>query len=191
MNDISGMALFMVSCLFAQNFVFGRLLGSSTVFQKTGTLGAAAFTGVFMTVVTTIAAAGNWLIMQYILVPQKAESLYLIVSVLVLMAAAMLTGTVMKKCSEKAGEILGEDFPLLAANCLVLGASLLGRGEGFGTAVMWGLFGGLGFLLAIVLMAGVQERLETSRIPAAMKGLPISLVSASLIALAFAGFLGL
>ena len=83
------------------------------------------------------------------------------------------------------------DAWLLAADCALLGAALLGAEADLGTAVLQGLFGGLGFLLAMVLMAGVEDRISTSNVPRAMRGLPISLISASLIALAFMGFMGL
>ena len=82
---------------------------------------------------------------------------------------------------------------LVAANCAVLGIALLNveMGCGIGQAFLNGLFSGLGYLVALVCMAGVQERLEYSKIPAPLKGLPISLISASLMALAFMGFAGM
>ena len=81
----------------------------------------------------------------------------------------------------------------IAANCAALGAALLNAeaGASFTDALLRGVFGGLGFLVAITLMAGVHERIRYSRIPEPMKGLPITLISASLMALAFMGFMGI
>ena len=88
---------------------------------------------------------------------------------------------------------LGVYLPLITTNCAVLGVVLLNvqNNYNFIESVVYGITGGLGFLLAIVLMAGVRERLESSKIPACMKGFPISLVSAGLMAIAFMGFSGL
>ena len=112
---------------------------------------------------------------------------------LVIIGLALLARLLVKRIRPELGEALEDSFLLMAANCVVLGIAILNfeNGYGLGYALLHGLFGGLGYLLAIVLMAGVQERIEFSRVPESMKGLPITLVSASLMALAFLGFMGM
>lgn len=189
--DIAKILLFLVSCVFTQNIVFVRLMGAGTLHEKTGSVGVAAIVGVFTALVMTLSAAVNWLIYQKALVALNAQSLELVAFVLVIFAAASLVGRLMKQIVPAAGDALGENYLPLAANCAVLGASMLGTDGGFAQAIGHGFFGGLGFLLAMVLLAGVRERLEFSNVPKSMRGLPIALVSASLIALAFMGFQGL
>ena len=191
MSSISRILLFMVSCVFTQNIVFVQLLGGGALYKKAGRIGTAAIVGAFMALVMTVASAVNWLVYRKVLVPLNAQSLALIAFVLVIAGAAALAAMLCKKLIPAAGEALGENVVALAANCAVLGVCVLSVGGGFGRAVASGLFGGLGFLLAMLLMAGVQDRLEFSKVPKSMRGLPISLVSASLIALAFMGFIGL
>lgn len=191
MNTISKLLLFMVSCVFTQNVVFVQLMGSGALYKKVGKLGTAAIVGAFMALVMTVSAAVNWLIYNKVLAPLNARSLAMIVFVLVTMCAAALAGMLCKKAIPAAGEALGDNVVALAANCAVLIVTVLSLSGGFLRAVASGLFGGLGFLLAMLLMAGVQDRLESSKVPDSMRGLPITLVSASLIALAFMGFIGL
>ena len=113
--------------------------------------------------------------------------------ILVTAALVQFVEMFLKKSSPTLYSALGIYLPLITTNCAVLGVATLNMNEGYGLlqAVLNGTFSALGFLLAIVLMAGVRERLETSHIPACMKGFPITLVSAGLMAVAFMGFQGL
>ena len=191
MTQLTRALLLLVSCVFTQNFVFVQLLGASPALKRAGTITTAAVVGVYTTLVMTLASAMNWMVYHELLTPLSARSLSLIAFVLVIAGAAWLVGKLFTAIKPALGEALGENWTLLAANCAVLGASIMGLGGGFARSTLTGLFGGLGFLLAIFLMAGVNERLEFSNVPKAMRGLPITLVSAGLIALAFMGFTGL
>lgn len=191
MSNLTRTLLFLVSCVFTQNFVFVRLMGGSALLKKAGSVATAAVVGAYTAVVMALSCALNWLVYKMALVPLGAESLYLVAFALVVLCSAWLVGLAIKSVSPKLGEALGENGAALCVNCAVLGASLIGMDGGILRATLTGLFGGLGYLLALVLLAGVQERLEFSRVPESMKGLPIQLVSASLLALAFMGFIGL
>lgn len=185
--------LFLVSCVFTQNFVFARLLGTSALFDEDRRVETALGLGLATAVVMTLAAALSWALERLVLAPMHAEYLLPLCGVAASLASALLVGLCLKKAFPALGAALNESGVYIAVNCAALGAALLNAeaGLGFADAVLRGLFGGLGFLLAITLMAGIQERIRYSHIPEAMKGLPISLVSAGLIALAFMGFMGI
>ena len=185
--------LFLVSCVFTQNFVFARLLGSSALFDEDRRVGTAVGLGLVTAVIMTLASAGCWALEKYALVPMKAEYLRVLAYVVVSLIAALLVGLCLKAAFPKLNDALNEAGMMIAVNCAALGVALMNTDAGYGIAdaALHGLFGGLGFLVAITLMAGVQERIRYSRIPEPMKGLPITLVSASLMALAFMGFMGI
>ena len=185
--------LFLVSCVFTQNFVFARLLGASALFDEDRRIEAALGLGLVTTVIMALASAGCWALDSLVLAPMRAEYLRVLCYVAVSLAATLLVGLCLKKLFPALSDALNDTGMYIAVNSAALGAALLnvGAGYGIGQAVLHGLFGGLGFLVAITLMAGVHERIRYSRIPEPMKGLPISLISASLIALAFMGFMGI
>lgn len=193
MTGITRILLFMVSCVFTQNVVFARLLGSGAAVTEKRGVGVAAGMGLAVTVVMTLTALCGWLAWNLALVPLNAQYLMITALVLIAAAAAWLSCAILGRLVPALSGALEESLPIIAVNCAVLGIAVLNieSGYGLGDAVLAGLFGGLGFLLAIVCMAGVQERIAYSRVPEPLKGLPISLISASLIALAFMGFMGL
>ena len=185
--------LFLVSCVFTQNFVFARLLGSSALFDEDRRVETALGLGLVTAVIMTLASVGCWALERYALVPMKAEYLRVLAYMVISLIAAALVGLCLKAAFPKLNDALNEAGMLIAVNCAALGVALLNAeaGCGIAEAALHGLFGGLGFMLAITLMAGVQERIRYSRIPEPMKGLPITLISASLMALAFMGFMGI
>ena len=191
MTELGRMLLFMVSCVFTQNVVFARLLGGSALLRQTGTLKTAAAVGLQTTLALIISAAGNWLVARLVLAPLHLDSLSLIAFAVVIAGSVALAGALFRRACPKLGDALNAELPLLGAGTLLLAASMTAADGSFIEAVLGGLFLGLGFLLALVLMAGVQERLEFSKIPQPLKGYPISLISASLMALAFMGFAGI
>lgn len=193
MSAVSRALLFLVSCVFTDNFVFARLLGSSRLFDKSRRVELALGTGIAVTAAMGVVSALAWLANRFVLVPLGGEYLQTVVFALIVGLVALIAERAVAKHSPELREALGDSAPLVAANAAVLGAALLNLegGVGLGMAVVQGLLGGVGFLVALVLMAGVQERLAASKIPAPMKGLPISLVAASLVAMAFMGFAGI
>ena len=192
MSNITSVLLFIVGCVFTQNIVFIRLLGACAL-DESRSIETALGYGVAATVVMVLASACTWLVDRYVLMSMNLEYLRLVAFVAIIWIAAFLVEQCVAKARPALAEALDGSFIYFAANCAVLGIAVLNveSAASLGASVVNGLLGGLGFLLAIALMAGVQERLETSRVPEAMRGLPITLVSASLIALAFMGFMGI
>ena len=184
--------LFLVSCVFTQNVVFGRLLGACELGENRRIAVAAALGG-FTALVMTVASALGWAACELLLKPFGLMYLDLLALVGIILLVSFGAKLAAEKCFPQLAEGMGESLGMIAANCAVLGIALLNleAGYGLGMSVLHGLFGGLGFTLAIVLMAGVQDRIEFSHVPESLKGLPISLISASLIALAFMGFMGM
>ncbi|MBQ3425263.1 MAG: electron transport complex subunit RsxA [Clostridia bacterium] len=192
MSDLARGLLFLVSCVFTQNAVFDRMLAPGVFFRKDGVKTAAVFAAA-VTVVMTLTALCGWILSHAVLKPLHAEYLQTLAFAVTAALLTWIVTTVVSKARLAWSEHLSDVVGLLMAGQAVLAVAVLNMEKGYGLAqaVMNGLFSGLGFLLALVCMAGVQERLKTSKIPGSFKGLPISLVSAGLIALAFMGVAGL
>lgn len=192
MNGVSNILLFAASCLFAQNVVFVRLLGACALGEDRRVETAAGY-GLAMTVAMTLSSALAWMAESWLLAPLNAQFLRLPACVAVVLLSSWIVARLAARLIPGLADALSESLAPLAANCALLGVAILNleAGCGLGMALANGLLGGLGFLIAVVLMAGVQERLEFSKVPEALKGVPIALISASLIALAFGGFVGL
>lgn len=192
LNDI-GIFLFFVNCVFTNNFIFSRFLGNCPYLGVSGKLETATGMGVAVTFVMGIASLFTYLSYAYILVPANLQYLNTIAFILIIAALVQFVEMFMKKSLPALYSALGIYLPLITTNCAVLGVALLNMNSGYNLleSVLSGVFGALGFLLAIVLMAGVRERLESSDIPKAFKGFPISLIIAGLMSVAFLGFSGL
>lgn len=193
MTGVTNILLFMVSCVLTHNFIFSRFLGCCPFLGVSKKVNTAASMGLAVTLVMTMASVITWCIYHLVLVPLDVTYLQTCSFILVIAALVQVIEMFLKKTSPALYKALGIYLPLITTNCAVLGVAVLNITDelNLGYAIMNGLFGGLGFMLAIVLMAGVRERLETSKIPEPLKGFPISLISASLMAVAFMGFGGL
>ena len=191
--SITEILLFMVSCILTNNFIFSRFLGCCPFLGVSGKVETSVSMGLAVTFVMTIASLFCWLIYNLLLLPLNLTYMSTISFILVIAALVQFVEMFLKKSSPTLYSALGIYLPLITTNCAVLGVATLNMNNGYGLlqAVLNGTFSALGFLLAIVLMAGVRERLESSKIPACMKGFPITLVSAGLMAVAFMGFQGL
>ncbi|MBR6186860.1 MAG: electron transport complex subunit RsxA [Clostridia bacterium] len=185
--------LFMVSCILTHNFIFNRFLGCCPFLGVSSKVETSVSMGLAVTFVMTIASLFCWLIYHLLLVPLELTYMNTISFILVIAALVQFVEMFLKKSSPTLYSALGIYLPLITTNCAVLGVATLNMNNSYGLlqSVLNGTFSALGFLLAIVLMAGVRERLESSKIPACMKGFPITLVSAGLMAVAFMGFNGL
>lgn len=192
LNDI-GIFLFFVNCVFTNNFIFSRFLGNCPYLGVSNKLETATGMGVAVTFVMGLASLFTYLSYAYILVPLELQYLNTIAFILIIAALVQFVEMFMRKSLPALYSALGIYLPLITTNCAVLGVALLNMNSGYNLleSVLSGVFGALGFLLAIVLMAGVRERLESSDIPRAFKGFPISLIIAGLMSVAFLGFSGL
>ena len=143
--------------------------------------------------VMLIATAVTWPIQTYLLTPNDLDYLQTIVFILVIAALVQFVEIFLKKYMVGLYNSLGVYLPLITTNCAVLGVTVLNITEGYNfvQSMFNSLGGGLGFMLAMVLFAGVRGRLETAKVPKALQGLPITLISASLVAISFLGFSGL
>ena len=191
--SITEILLFMVSCILTHNFIFNRFLGCCPFLGVSSKVETSVSMGLAVTFVMTIASLFCWLIYNFLLVPLELTYMNTIAFILVIAALVQFVEMFLKKSSPTLYSALGIYLPLITTNCAVLGVATLNMNNNYGLlqSVLNGTFSALGFLLAIVLMAGVRERLESSKIPACMKGFPITLVSAGLMAVAFMGFNGL
>ncbi len=185
--------LFMISCILTNNFIFNKFLGCCPFLGVSSKVETAASMGIAVTFVMTIASLFAWMVNAWVLVPLQLEYMQTIAFILIIAGLVQFVEMFMKKSMPALYSALGIYLPLITTNCAVLGVATLNVKEGYNLlfSVLNGTFSALGFLLAIVLMAGVRERLESSKIPNCMKGFPISLVTAGLMAMAFMGFNGL
>ena len=193
MGGIGKFLLFMVSCILTNNFIFSRFLGCCPFLGVSNKVETAVGMGVAVTFVMALASLFTHLVYNYIFIPLKLEYLSTIAFILIIAGLVQFVEMFIRKSSPSLYKSLGIYLPLITTNCAVLGVAILNVSNSYGIvySVFNGVFSALGFMLAIVLMAGVRERLETSNIPKCLKGFPISLITAGLMSMAFMGFKGL
>ena len=193
MNEPMNILLFFVSCVLTNNFIFSRFLGCCPFLGVSNKVETSVSMGLAVTFVMALASLFCYMIYNWLLVPLGITFMSTIAFILVIAALVQFVEMFLKKSSPTLYSALGIYLPLITTNCAVLGVATLNMNNGYNLlySVLNGTFSALGFTLAIVLMAGVRERLESSHIPACMKGFPITLVSAGLMAVAFMGFSGL
>ena len=184
--------IILINAILVQNFVLAKFLGicpflgvSKKLDSAVGMSGAVIFVMVVATMITHP-------IYTYLLVPNGLEYLQTIIFILIIATFVQIVEIVLKKFIPALHASLGVYLPLITTNCAVLGVTVLNIDEGYNfiQATINSLGAGLGFMLALVLFAGVRRRLEDSDIPEAFKGLPIALIAASLVSLSFMGFSG-
>ena len=202
MNEIVKLLLFMVSCILTNNFIFSRFLGCCPFLGVSNKVETAVGMGLAVTFVMALASFFTYLVYTYILVPLGLSYLSTISFILIIASLVQVVEMFLKKSAPALYSALGIYLPLITTNCAVLGVCILNIGGSTTVAgitveynllysVLNGVFGALGFLLAITLMAGVRERLENADIPESFKGFPSSLITAGLMSIAFMGFKGL
>ncbi|MDP8268970.1 MAG: electron transport complex subunit RsxA [Candidatus Tenebribacter davisii] len=192
--EFAGKILFMaVMAIFVQNFVLMRFLGLCPYIGVSKKLDSALGMGMAVIFVMTMASTFTWLIQTYLLVPLHIEFLQTIAFILTIASLVQLVEMVIQKTAPALYKSLGVFLPLITTNCAVLGVAILNiQSEyNFIFAILNGLFAGIGFTLVLVLMAGIRERLDRAELPASMKGMPIAMIVAGCMALAFLGFSGL
>ncbi|HAN21543.1 MAG: electron transport complex RsxE subunit [Clostridiales bacterium GWF2_36_10] len=188
-------AIFLAAIL-TENYVLTKFLGICPFLGVSKKLDTAVGMSFAVTFVMVLATAVTYPIFMYILVPNGLGYLQTILFILIIAALVQLVEIVLKKYVNSLYKALGIYLPLITTNCAVLGVTILvigksGENYGFIEALVNSLGAGIGYLVAMVLFAGVRERIEDSNIPDFLKGLPITLVSAALVALSFLGFTGI
>lgn len=182
-----------VTAIFVNNIVLSQFLGicpflgvSKKISTSAGMGGAVMFVMVMSTIVTYIIYHG-------LLVPQNLTFMITVVFILVIAALVQMVEIILKKVSPALYQALGIFLPLITTNCTVLGVAILAvqKELSLAQAVCFALANSLGFTLAIVLFAGLRERLNMTKLPNAIKGAPIALITAGLLSMAFMGFAGI
>lgn len=178
--------------ILTNNMVLSKFLGICPFLGVSTKVKTALSMSIAVTLVMVISSAVTWPINYYIL-KQEYNYLQTIVFILVIAAIVQLIEIFLKKYIPPIYKALGIYLPLITTNCAVLGITLLNvqNEYGFVPSLVNALAAGLGFMLAMVLFAGVRERLETADIPVFLKGLPITLIAAALVSLSFLGFAGI
>ena len=179
--------------VFVNNYVLQKFLGICPFLGVSKKFDQACGMGIAVTFVMLCATAATWPIQTYILVPNGLGYLQTIVFILVIAALVQFVEIVLKKFIPALHKSLGVYLPLITTNCAVLGVAINNITDGYNfIESMFSSMGvGLGFLLAMVLFAGVRSRIENCPAPKAMQGLPITLIAASIVSLAFFGFSGI
>ncbi|MCX7841477.1 MAG: electron transport complex subunit RsxA [Clostridia bacterium] len=182
-----------LSAVLIENFVLVRFLGICPFLGVSKKTNTALGMGAAVVFVMAVASAVTWIVHKQVLEAFGLEYLQTITFILVIAALVQLVEMIIKKLSRALYNALGVYLPLITTNCAVLGVCIINVQKGFSfvNSLFYGIFAGAGFTLAIVLFAGIRERLEFADIPESLKGFPISLISASLVSLAFFGFQGL
>ena len=186
------LVLILMAGVLVNNYVLQQFLGICPFLGVSKKLNQATGMGVAVTFVMLCATAVTWPIFTYALVPLKLEYLQTIVFILVIAALVQFVEIVLKKFIPSLHKSLGVYLPLITTNCAVLGVTInnIKAEYTFLQSMISSLGVGLGFLLAMVLFAGVRSRIENCPSPKCFKGVPITLVAASIVALAFFGFAG-
>ena len=186
--------LIFIAAVFVNNIVLSQFLGicpflgvSNKVTTSIGMSGAVLF-------VMTLATLTTYLLHQFVLVPSGLDYLRTITFILVIAALVQMVEIILKKVSPPLYQALGVFLPLITTNCAVLGVAILALGLESGSlvkAVFFAIANSIGFALALIVFASIREQLELADIPKEMKGVPINLLVAGLLSLAFLGFTGL
>lgn len=183
----------LVLSIFTENFVLAQFLGICPFLGVSKKLNTAVGMSVAVIFVMVLSTAVTYPIYSLLLEPHGMAYLQTIVFILVIAALVQLVEIALKKYMPSLYNALGIYLPLITTNCAVLGVTVLHftKGYNYGQALVNALGSGLGFMLAMVLFAGVRERMESCDIPEFLKGLPITLIAASIVSLSFMGFSGL
>lgn len=184
--------LILMGGVLVNNYVLQQFLGICPFLGVSKKVNQASGMGVAVTFVMLFATAATWPIYNYILVPLGLEYLQIIVFILVIATLVQFVEIILKKFIPSLHASLGIYLPLITTNCAVLGVTLnnITAGYNFLESIIASLGVGLGFLLAMVLFAGVRSRINDVNSPKCFRGLPVTLMAASIVALAFYGFSG-
>ena len=182
-----------LSAILINNFIFSQFLGICPFMGVSKKMDTAAGMGMAVIFVMGLAAAMSWLINEFLLIPLELEYLQTLAYILVIASLVQFVEMFLKKGMPSLYSALGIYLPLITTNCAVLGAVLINTQNNYNLieSIVYGVTGGVGFLIAIVLFASIREKLRFADYPKAFEGFPIALVTAALLALAFMGFSGM
>ena len=190
---IKELILIFIGAAFVNNFVFYRFLGICPFLGVSKKTDSAVGMGLAVTFVMVIAGAVTWLIHYLILIPLGLPFLQYVAFILVIASLVQLIEMFLKSKNTKLYKAFGIYLPLITTNCAILGLALLSivKGYNFIESVVFSFGAGVGFTIALIIMSGIREKLELADIPQSLRGIPIALIIAGLLALAFGGFSGM
>jgi electron transport complex protein RnfA len=194
MDLLESLLLGFIGIVLINNFVFTKFLGTCPYLGVSGRLDTAFGMGCAVTFVTTLAGAMTWMIDNFFLIPYHLEITRYVCYILVIAGAVQLVEMYLRKFFPPLYQSFGIFLPLITTNCVILGLCIFLNMWGIDNlpeAVVLSAGAGVGFTLAICIMAGIRENMELADIPACLSGAPISLVTAGLLTLAFMGFAGM
>ena len=193
MDQLHELLVITLGAILATNFIFSQFLGICPFLGVSKKVDTAVGMGIAVTFVMGLASAITWVVNEFILVRFGLMYMQTVAFILVIASLVQFIEMFLQKSMPSLYTALGVYLPLITTNCAVLGVALLNiqSGYGFISSVVYGVTGGIGFLLAIVLFASIRERLVFADYPKSFEGFPIALVTAGLMALAFMGFSGL
>ncbi|MCG8453915.1 MAG: electron transport complex protein RnfA [Spirochaetales bacterium] len=176
--------------VFVSNLVLSQFLGLCPFIGVSKNTESAVGMGFAVTFVMSLATLITWALQNFVLVPLRIEFLQTVTFILVIASLVQLVEMAVRKFSPPLYQALGIYLPLITTNCGVLGIALISVNAEYGPmeSFLAGLSAGIGFLLALLLMSGIRERLDTERVPRHLKGSPIAFISGGLMALAFMAF---
>lgn len=182
-----------LGAILSENIVFSHLFGISPFIKGSGAIKSAVKSGISVTVTLTVTAILSYIVDTFIIKLCGLEFMRTFILIMLITSVVFAGELVLRKMAPAILKGLGVSFSIVTCNSAILGMVLLGasRGLGFFATVFTALFSGIGFLAAITLFAAVRERLKYSEVPKALQGIPMVLIAAGLIALAFSGFHGM
>ncbi len=189
---LTGIITIVIAGILTNNIVLSQSIGICPFLGVSKKTDSAVGMGLAVTFVISVASVVCYLLYYYVLSPLGLEYLQTLTFILIIAALVQLLDIILKRFSPSLYQSLGVYLALITTNCAVLGTAndVISKGYNLIETFLSGLFVGLGFLLALILMAGVRERVEIAPVPKAFKGLPIALIIAGIMSLAFLGFSG-
>ena len=191
--DLGKMMAIIIASIFVNNFVLARFLGICPFLGVSKQLDSAIGMGAAVIFVMTLATLGSWAAYNLLLVPMGLTYLRTIAFILIIASLVQLVEMILRKFSPALYSALGIFLPLITTNCAILGVAVLNIDEKYtlGYSLVNAIAAGIGFTLALILMAGLRQRLELADVPPAMKGKPVAFLVAGVMSIAFLGFAGL
>ena len=191
--DLGKMMAIIIASIFVNNFVLARFLGICPFLGVSKQLDSAIGMGAAVIFVMTLATLGSWAAYNLLLVPMGLTYLSTIAFILIIASLVQLVEMILQKFSPALYSALGIFLPLITTNCAILGVAVLNIDEKYslGYSLVNAIAAGIGFTLALILMAGLRQRLELADVPPAMKGKPVAFLVAGIMSIAFLGFAGL
>ncbi|MBM3403650.1 MAG: electron transport complex subunit RsxA [Bacteroidetes bacterium] len=185
--------IIIISTVFVNNIVLAQFLGICPFLGVSGKISTSTGMAAAVLFVITLATIVTWLIYTFILVPFGIGFMQTITYILIIAALVQMVEIILKKVSPALYQALGVYLPLITTNCAILGVAILVIQKDFNLleSIIFAIGNAIGFGLTLILFAGIREQLELVQVPKGMKGVPISLIVAGLMALAFMGFAGI